>query len=470
MTRSSETLRHLLLAALVVGLSAASVMLGGGKPLALAALGLLIVCWVMEAPIVGLWFTIITQVIWLIGNYAPGGVSLLSPSKLASMLTLAAWGLWAMRHRVAVTYAPHMIPLGGFCLLVLLGPVLTPAFEDSITGVGKYAMMALPYFLVANLAVTQRWVVLTALAISVTATLSAGLAVAEFLMPGIELQFEGVSFGAHTDALSIDGATIKRVTGGIGDANWFSYTMATALPLCLFWFRAFPSFWWRLFSVGMAGLQLLGLVLSYTRTPLVGLAGAVVFLAWKRRIPVMPLVMVSLVGALSAPVWLPDGFLDRFFSVKYIKEGSTPMRREIYQMALTLIQERPVFGHGYQQYGPQFIKHSRTEMGLEWERRDISGEEPAHLLRAHNLYLDIWVMHGIFGLALILAFYWYLMRELAQLARYARPWEQDLAVCLMAALIAFFLCGMGGHSQELKIFWVLAGLTAGLRRVASSPA
>ena len=30
--------------------------------------------------------------------------------------------------------------------------------------------------------------------------------------------------------------------------------------------------WWRICSVGMAGLQLLGLVLSYTRTPLVGLA------------------------------------------------------------------------------------------------------------------------------------------------------------------------------------------------------
>ena len=103
--------------------------------IALAALGLLVVCWVMEAPIVGVWFTVITQVIWLIGNYAPGGVSLLSPSKLASLLTLMGWALWAMRHRVAVTYAPHMVPLGGFCLLVLLGPafiqiyrVLLPSF------------------------------------------------------------------------------------------------------------------------------------------------------------------------------------------------------------------------------------------------------------------------------------------------------------------------------------------------------
>ena len=465
----SAVLRSVLVGGLIFGLSAASVLLGGGKPLVLAALGLLVVCWVMEAPIVGVWFTVITQVIWLIGNYAPGGVSLLSPSKLASLLTLMGWALWAMRHRVAVTYAPHMVPLGGFCLLVLLGPVLTPAFEDSIVGVGKYAMMALPYFLVANLAVTPRWVLWSAMAISATATLSAILAITEFLLPGIELQFEGVSFGAHTDALSIDGATIKRVTGGIGDANWFSYTMATALPLCVFWFRLYPTFWPRLISLGMAGLQLLGLVLSYTRTPLVGLVGAVAFLVWKRRIPLMPLVVAATLGAMTSPLWLPDGFLDRFFSVKYIKEGSTPMRREIYEMAVVLIKERPVLGHGYQQYGPQFIQHSRTEMGLEWERRDITGEEPAHLLRAHNLYLDIWVMHGLLGLLLILAFYMALMREMAQVSAHGRPWEQDLAVCIMASLVAFFLCGLGGHSQELKIFWVLAGLAAGLRRVACQP-
>lgn len=469
MLRLTAPARLALLGMAATGLVALTTIVSGGRPVLFGVLGLLMVAWVLQAPLVGLALIIVTQVIWLIGNYAPGGMSLLSPSKLATLLTLGSWIVWALRQQVAMTWAPHMMPLGLFFLLVLLGPVLTPAFDDSLVGIGKYAMMVLPYLLVANLPISRRGVLVAAAAISGTATLSALLGVAEFLLPGIELKFGGVSFGAHVDELSVDGATLKRVTGGIGDANWFSYTMATALPLCLFWFRYLQSFWGRATAVGMAVLQMGGLVLSFTRTPLVGLAAAVVFLVWKRRIAVMPLLLAALVGLVTSPAWVPEGLVDRFFSQKYLKEGSTPMRREIYQMAIELIQDRPVLGHGYQQYGPQFIKHSRTEMGLEWARRDETEEEPAHLLRAHNLYLDVWVQHGVIGLALLLSFYIGLLKELGQVANHGRLWERELAIYLMACLWSFYLCGIGGHSQELKIFWVIAGLAAALRRVACSP-
>jgi len=216
----------------------------------------------------------------------------------------------------------------------------------------------------------------------------------------------------------------------------------------------------------MALLQAVGVVLSYTRTPLIGLAGVLVFLVWKRRLPLLPVLVLGAVLGLSAPLWLPAGLLDRFFSEKYLREGSTPMRREIFGMAVELIELRPLLGHGYQQFGPQFIKHSKTEMGLEWERRDEDGSEPAHLLRAHNLYLDVWVMHGLLGLLPLLIFYALLLRELGQVVATGPPPEAELALALMACLISFYLCGLGGHSQELKIFWVLAGLAAALRRVA----
>lgn len=467
---ASPRWRMVMLAAAGIALVAATTVASGGRPVLFGVLGLLLVTWVLQAPMVGLVLTIVTQVIWLIGNFSPGGMALLSPSKLATLLTMAAWILWAMRQQVAMTYAPHMVPMGLFFLLVLLGPVLTPAFDSSLTGIGKYALMMLPYLLVANLAITRRTVLLTAGAISATATLSALLAIAEFLLPGIELKFEGVSFGAHLDDQSIDGTAIKRVTGGIGDANWFSYTMASALPLSLYWFHASNRFWPRVCAVSMGLLQMVGLVLSFTRTPLIGLVGAVAFLVWKKRIAMLPLVLVALMGAVTSPAWLPAGLIDRFFSEKYLKEGSTPMRREIYEMAFELIKEKPVFGHGYEQYGPQFIKHSRTEMGLEWARRDETEEEPAYLLRAHNLYLDVWVQHGIVGLAIMLMLYFGLLRELGKVGAWGRPWERELAIYLMACLWSFYLCGLGGHSQELKIFWVLAGLAAGLRRVACSPA
>lgn len=459
--------RPLLLVAAVLLGAAALTLLSGGRPVLLAVPGAVVAAAILLMPLVGMVLTIVTQIIWLFGAYAPGGIGLLALSKLFTGLTLLAWLHRALRDRIAPTYAPHMRPLSLFVMVVLLGPVLTPAFEDSIVGIGKYAMMIAPYFLVANLAISTRGLRVAVVAVSAAATLAALLALVERFLPGVSLDFGGgIGLGAHLDDLSIDGLAIKRVTGGIGDANWFSYTMATALPLSLYWFTLARSWPGKCLAVSMAVLQLVGIVLSYTRTPLLGVAGAVLFLVWKRRLPLLPVVVLSAVLAASAPVWLPAGFLDRFFSEKYLREGSTPMRLEIFAMAADLIQMRPLFGHGYQQYGPQFIKHSTSEMGLEWERRDEDGSEPAHLLRAHNLYLDVWVQHGLVGLLPLVLAYLMLLREMGEVNATGPPEQADLAVVLMACLISFYLCGIGGHSQELKIFWVLAGLCAALRRVA----
>lgn len=444
-------------------------VLASGLPVVLLVPGVLVGAGVVLAPLAGMVVMMISQIIWLLGAYAPGGIGLLAASKVFTGLTALGWLVAALRDRVAPTWAPHMLPLAAFGAVVVLAPVLTPAFEDGLIGLGKYAMMFAPYLLVANLAISQRGVRIGAGAVSAAATLSALLAVVERFLPGIDLTFgQGIGLGAHVDVGSLDGVQIMRVTGGIGDANWFSYTMATALPLCLYWYNTAQTVWLRLAAIAMALLQLGGVVLSYTRTPLIGLAGVVLYLLWKRKLPLGPLLIAGVLGLATAPVWLPQGFIDRFFSEKYLREGSTPMRREIFGMALQLINQRPVLGHGYQQFGPQFIEQSKTEMGEEWERRDEDGSEPARLLRAHNLYLDIWVMHGAIGLVPLVVFFLLLLRELQQVALYARPEQAELAVALSACLISFYLCGIGGHSQELKIFWVLAGLAAGLRRLAFS--
>ncbi|MEP7300045.1 MAG: O-antigen ligase family protein [Caldimonas sp.] len=446
-------------------LAALAMLLGGGRPVLLGLLGLLALAWVLHDPLIAVGPLVMFQIIWVFGAYAPGGVAALSPSKLSLALAGLGWIVWAWRERVAPTYAPHQWGFGLFFATVLAGPFVSPAFDDAVVGIGKFGLMFLTYLLVANLAVNRRGVTTVAAAITVTACVAALLALFERLLPGVELDFEGaISLGAHTDDESLTGLAIKRVSGGLGDANWFSYTMATTLPLCLYWFRAYTSGWVRSAAVCAAMLQFGGIVLSYTRTPLVGLAGALLFLVWQKRIALLPVVLGAVVALVSAPAWLPAGFLDRFFSQEYIKEGSTPVRAEIFEMAVDLIRDRPILGYGFDQFGPQFIERSTSDMGWEWARRDRTGEEPAKRLRAHNLYLDVWVQGGIVALAgLVIGFGW-LLRELWIVSRAARDREADLALCLFAGLLSFYLCGMGGHSQELKIFWVTAGLVAGLRR------
>lgn len=450
---------------IVTALAAALTLLSGGRPVLLVVPAVVLALAIVLAPLFGMVLTIVTQIIWLLGAYAPGDIGALAMSKVFTGLTLLAWLHQAVRDRIAPTYAPHMVALGGFVLVVLLGPLLTPAFEDSLVGWGKYAMMVLSYLVVANLAISRRGVRAAVAAVLAAATMAALLALAERFMPGVKLDFGGeISLGAIADDVSLGDVSIKRVTGGIGDANWFSYTMATTLPLCWYWYRTSRAWPGKCIALIMAVLQLAGIVLSYTRTPLLGLAGIVVFMVVKRRLRLLWVLVGAAVLVAAAPLWVPAGFVDRIFSTKYLREGSTPMRREIWAMAVQLIGQRPLLGWGYEQFGPQFIAQSKTEMGAEWARRDENGSEPARLLRAHNLYLDVWVQHGLVGLVPLLLMFYFLLREMNQVQATGPPREADLAVALMACLISFWLCGMGGHSQELKIFWVLAGLCAGLRR------
>ena len=125
-----------------------------------------------------------------------------------------------------------------------------------------------------------------------------------------------------------------------------------------------------------------------------------------------------------------------------------------------------VLGFGYQRFGPEFLKRTTSDMGWEFERRDQEGIEAAELLRGHNIYLDVTVLHGLVGALLLVGFFVFLLVELNHVAGAGQPAEAEMAVALMACLLSFFICGMGGHAQELKILWILAGFAAGLRRVA----
>ena len=127
--------------------------------------------------------------------------------------------------------------------------------------------------------------------------------------------------------------------------------------------------------------------------------------------------------------------------------------------------ERPLTGWGYAQYGPQFMQRTESEIGLMMVERDLSGEEDAHFLRAHNMFLDTAVQYGLPAMIALVMFMIGLLRECAQVARTGDADDRDLALLLAASLLAFYVCGMGGHSQELKIFWLVAGLVVALRRV-----
>jgi O-antigen ligase len=449
---------------LALGVMAALLVLGGLPAVMLVGvvlLGGMILRW----PLVGLGLTIIASILWIVGAIGPYAGTSLGLTELSLALTAASWGLLMLRCRGPITVAPHMLPLVLYATVVALGPLVAPAaLRDSLTGIFKHIMLFMPYFLVANLAVTWPAVVGVCAVVSGTMTTAAIVGIGEFFAPGLFSADLLPGLGGMVDD-SLDSIALRRVTGGLGDANWFGYSLAMAIPLALFWLRTNRSLLMRCVAFGMVGLQLAALVLTFTRLALLGFVVGALYLVVKRRLPLVPVAMLAILVVSLAPVWMPAGFAERMFSLQYLKEGSTPMRQELLSTGVTLLQERPLFGYGYQEFGREFVRRTQSDLGLELARRSEEGGEPAENIRVHNLYLDVAVQFGVVALLMFVAFGGLLLKELREIMRHGTSAESELAIALTASLLAFYVSGLGGHGLELKLFWVLAGMTAALRRV-----
>jgi O-antigen ligase len=219
-------------------------------------------------------------------------------------------------------------------------------------------------------------------------------------------------------------------------------------------------------------LHLVGMALSYTRSGLIALGAAVIYLVAKRRFPLRGVWMAAFAVVLGSIVWLPSGFFERTFSLEFLREGSTPVRRALITKSIDMIRDRWLLGYGFWQYGPEFMRRLRPEDDVlepnsvrEFVINVELGKEDVHTILPHNVFLEVAVSYGLLGLSAFLAFLWCAFRDLGVAEQRGDPLQRDLAVALKASLIAFAVSGLWGHILTMKTVWILAGLAAALRRV-----
>jgi O-antigen ligase len=439
---------------------------------------------VFEWPVIGLVMVIFAETSFqILGSEHITGLPL-SLGKLLGMLTLVMWALKVMRDRLPLTYTPQLLALLSYIgAMIVVAIVVHPREPSYENGFFKFLQVALLYFLVANIAgLDHRRLILTCAAISAALALCGLIGVFEHFVPSLGMESDDPELrlgavGGIIDRGSIYGVAIRRITGGLGDANWLAYSLAATLPLNLFWWRRARTLLGAGIVLAAALLQALGLVLSYTRAGFLGLGAAVVYLLWHRVLPLRLVVAGALVAVLIGLVWLPAGFLQRMFSLEYLEEGSTPMRQDLTGTALYFALQRPIFGYGYGQFGVEFMARIDTDLkdrvgawGFDLARAVNNGQEDVHNIGAHNLYLEVMVEYGLLGLIPFMSFLFLALHDLRLCRRYGSEEDRLLAYCLSAGLIAFYTCGMLGHAKYLKILWLLTGLAAAHRRVVLTEA
>ncbi|MBW6396486.1 O-antigen ligase family protein [Roseomonas sp. HJA6] len=432
-------------------------------------------------PAIGLAFMLFTSTVLQVpGSEQVTGLPL-SLNKIAGIVTLAAWGARSVVNRVPITWSPVMPALLSFVAVVVLSGFVTANTTEYVQGMTLYIQLAALTIMVANIGGENDHALnVTCVTLSTAMTASTLLAFAEFLLPSLAIEYEdagasGVSIGAQIDSGSLEGVEIKRVTGGLEDANWFGYTLVGVLPINLYLFHRFATTGARLVILAMAGLQSMGIVLSLTRSALIGFAVALIWLVIRRRLPLGPLVAAAILGGIGIAAWNPAG-LERIYSISYAETGgSTPIRSYYLWGGISLIQERPLFGYGYSQFGPNLFDWFRRQPRLppdvaayesETLRRAAIGEDSLALINAHNMVVQVWVEFGLLGLLTFAALCALLLRDLALVRRYGAPPHRLLADCLFASTVGFLACGAFGAVMLIKMPWILAGFAAALRRVA----
>lgn len=396
---------------------------------------------------------------------------------VTSLIFHAAFARWRF------TASPMYIAIFGYFLSVFLwdfaiqNPETAP-FEGTI----RFVMMVLLATAVATIGgQTQQSLDRTLMAMCAAIGMTGILGLAEHFVPALALESDDPrlaqgALGAVIDDESLAGVTIKRITGGIGDANWLAYTLAMAIPLLVYFWHRYTTFYMRSIVLALAGLMLIGLVLSYTRTGFLGLAVALVYLLIRGVVPYKPFFFAAFMGLCVASVYLPPGFMERMFSAKYLEEGSTPIRKLYFAKAVEIWQGSPVFGEGYKGFGIHFYNgvldnlppdFRLQAMANEMERAVFEGRQLVSNIGTHNVYLELLVEYGLVGAIPYFMVFILAIREMIRVEQRGPPHLRILAICLTASLLAFLTCGMLGHAKYLKFLWLTLGFTMAVARISA---
>ncbi len=436
----------------------------------------------LVVPMVGLWINLFANSsLQVLGSAHIIGAPT-SLSKMFGMVSLAAIILHFLFANWKVTGSALYKALFLFAIPVLIWDFFPVSNEvGTMEGISRLSQMVLLVFLISTIAgQSRRALDLAVLGLFCAVALCGIIGAAEHFLPSFAIESDDPrvaagTLGAVIDRESLDGVALKRISGGVGDANWLAYTIAITVPLLVYAWDRWKGLWVRSVFLFLAALQMIALVLSYTRTGFLGLGFAGLYLILRGVVPLRPLLAIVGVGAIGFMLALPEGFVDRMFSPSYLKEGSTPLRAFFVTEASNLFMQNPLVGTGFKSFGAQFYEGIQTrlpeDVRLEaWANDTIdsveSGRELVSNIGAHNLALELLVEYGLVGAVLYGLIFVVAWREATLLEQSGDRSLRIMGTVMKAAMIAFMFCGLLGHNKYLKIIWIMFGLLLAARRLA----
>lgn len=247
-----------------------------------------------------------------------------------------------------------------------------------------------------------------------------------------------------------------RVYSLYENPNSFAETLVLLIPLAVALLLGSKSFWGKLYGLCALALGGVAIGMTYSRASWIGVVVALVVFVflWNRK-----LLPALLVAALACVPLLPDAIYNRILTIFNTKDTSTASRFPVYEAALRVIRQRPLQGLGL---GSDAVRRGVKAMGVY--------HSSVPFVHGHNLYLQIWMETGVFGLLSYLAAMLSGMKAAAKAVK-SPSCGTFTKLIVMAAVGA--VCGimvncmadyMWHYPRVMVIFWfVFALLLAGTK-------
>lgn len=280
-------------------------------------------------------------------------------------------------------------------------------------------------------------------------------AMAAISLVGIQQGIEGVPVNAsYTDMFANQGMP-GRIYSWYENPNTFAQVLVMLLPLALGLLVGSRTFRGKLGGAVAFVLGTVAILMTYSRASWVGLAaGIVVFIFfWKRK-----LIPALLVLALACVPLLPATILNRILSIFNSSDSSTTSRLPLFRAAGELIRKRPVRGAGL---GGDAVRQAIKDLSTYHGR--------AAFVHSHNLFLQLWLETGLFGLLTFIASMFSGVKSAAKAVNQtACTATRTATIAAMAgvcgALVASLADYIWNYPRVMVIFWfVFALMLSGIK-------
>jgi O-antigen ligase len=398
----------------------------------------------------------------------------ITAAKVCGLATFIAWLANFLIRRQPFRIGWEIVLILAFLAWSVLGVLLSPTRAEQLPEWVRLVTLVAFFVMAVHIIDSPARARMFAIVLLGCGLVMSAYAVAQYFVPSLQLQTETAleelgagANGAFLDPDSLAGAPAIRVSGRAGHSNWLAMTLLVIIPLNAYWFVIMKSAKGRVIVGAAVLLELLALLLTFTRTGLMVGIIMLALLAARRLIRVNPnRIIAAAVALLIGWVLLPAPYKERVLSFgQYTTSQSVIYRTQLQKAAIDFTLENPILGLGTGGFGLRLIKTNSPVAQIMSLMADSVNWNPV-FFGVHNMYLHVACEAGVIGLALLVAFFAVLLRHLYSTRMLLRKNGASdlaaLAAALEVSLWSFLVCGVLLHALQQKIWWMIAALVVAL--------